>query len=93
VSNFIFFYILTAFGASLMWNFAKIFIPLRNLIAKYFGPIKEPFLCGECSSFWIGFLFNLLVFQTDFIYSVCFGLINYCFYFIFEKLYYNNYAK
>lgn len=75
-----------------MWNFAKIFIPVRNFIAKYFGLFKQPFLCGECSSFWIGFLFSMLIFQIGFIYSICFGLINYCCYFIFEKIYNKSYG-
>jgi len=38
-----------------MWNFSKIFIPIRNLVARI-PFIKTPLLCAECSSFWMGVL-------------------------------------
>ena len=40
-----------------MWNFAEIFIPVRNFIAKI-PYIRKPLLCPECSSFWIGLFFS-----------------------------------
>lgn len=48
-------------GASFIWSYEGIFIPIRNFIAKFFGKNAVPFLCPECSSFWIGFIFSFVI--------------------------------
>ena len=68
-------YLLISCSLSFMWNFAEIFIPIRNLIAKI-PYLRKPFLCPECSSFWIGlffsFLYNPLINQFKYIsYILC----------------------
>jgi hypothetical protein len=57
----IFYFLFPALGASFIWSYEEIFVSSRNFIAKYFGKIRKPFLCPECSSFWIGFLFCIFI--------------------------------
>lgn len=52
-------YLILSSSLSFMWNFADIFIPIRNLIARV-PYVRKPFLCPECSSFWIGLFFSFL---------------------------------
>ena len=64
-------YLFITIWISCLWSLGDIFMPIRNLIAKYLkGPLSKMLLCMECSSFWIGFFtgfiykpFNLLVFN------------------------------
>lgn len=44
---------LISVSVSQMWNFSKIFLPVRNFVARL-PYIKTPLLCMECSSFWMG---------------------------------------
>lgn len=52
---------LITMGAAYVWSYGEIFIPLRNFIAKFLGKFSKPFLCGECSSFWIGVIISLFL--------------------------------
>jgi hypothetical protein len=52
LSNIIVF-ILLSVSVAQMWNYSKIFLPVRNAIAKSLL-LSKPLLCMECSSFWIG---------------------------------------
>lgn len=86
---------LVALGASYVWAYGEIFIPLRNFIAKYFGKWGKPFLCGECSSFWIGviisiFINPLLENTYIFISNIFCGLISYLLYKFTHKLLFEN---
>lgn len=51
-------YLILSSSLAFLWNFAEIFIPIRNLIAKI-PYLRKPLLCPECSSFWIGLCFSL----------------------------------
>lgn len=57
----IIYFLLSSLGACFIWSFEEIFISIRNFVAKYFGKFRKPFLCPECSSFWIGVIFSLLL--------------------------------
>ena len=52
-------YLILSLSLAFMWNFAEIFIPIRNIIAKI-PYVRKPLLCPECSSFWIGLFFSFL---------------------------------
>jgi len=52
-------FLLLSVSVSQMWSFARIFIPIRNIIAKI-PWVHRPLLCPECSSFWVGVLVSLL---------------------------------
>jgi len=75
LSNTILFLLLSV-SVSQMWSFAKIFIPIRNIIAKI-PLINRPLLCPECSSFWIGvatsLLYNPLRGEFNFIVATAFA--------------------
>ena len=60
-------YVVLSISVSFMWSFSEIFSPVRNFIAKI-PYIRKPFLCPECSSFWVGVL-------TSFIYNPLFVLL------------------
>ncbi len=51
-------YIILSLSVSFMWSFSDIFAPVRNFIARI-PYIRKPFLCPECSSFWMGILTSL----------------------------------
>lgn len=51
-------FIILSVSVSQMWNFSKIFLPVRNLVARI-PYIKTPLLCMECSSFWMGVFTSL----------------------------------
>jgi len=51
-------FILLSVSVAQMWNYSKIFLPVRNLIAKS-SFLSKPLLCMECSSFWVGVLTSL----------------------------------
>lgn len=68
-------YLILSSSLAFMWNFAEIFIPFRNIIAKI-PYIRKPLLCPECSSFWIGlffsFFYNPLIYQLGYLsYIMC----------------------
>lgn len=51
-------------GISAIWSLSDIFMPVRNLVAKYApGFLRKMLLCMECSSFWIGFFCTFVFFQ------------------------------
>jgi hypothetical protein len=52
-------FLLRSVSVSQMWSFARIFIPIRNIVARILF-IRKPLLCPECSSFWIGVATSLL---------------------------------
>lgn len=90
----IIYFLSSSLGASFIWSFEEIFTPTRNFIAKYFGKLRKPFLCSECSSFWIGFIFSFL-FNPFFNYvplyilsNILCGLSNYLFFKIIKKYLY-----
>jgi hypothetical protein len=51
-------YVVLSISVSFMWSFSEIFSPIRNFIAKI-PYVRKPFLCPECSSFWMGILTSL----------------------------------
>ena len=69
-------FLLLSVSVSQMWSFAKIFIPIRNMIAKM-PLISKPLLCPECSSFWIGvatsLFYNPLRGEFNFIIAIAFA--------------------
>lgn len=86
---------LITIGASYVWSYGEIFTPIRNFIAKSLGKYSKPFLCGECSSFWIGVLISLflnpLLTTTYLIISNVFcGLISYGLYKLTHKIIFEN---
>jgi len=57
-------YLIITVGCSYLWSTSEIFIPLRNLVAKYFPTfLRKMLLCMECSSFWIGVFISLFIFS------------------------------
>lgn len=89
------YYICISLSFSYMWSFADIFIPVRNFVAKI-PYVRRPFLCPECSSFWIGlaisFLYNPIVLNLDllFLTNICCGLVTHLFACILYKIIYKN---
>lgn len=87
----IIYFLLPSLGASFIWSYEQIFIPIRNFIAKYFGKFRKLFLCPECSSFWIGFLFCFLInpftnyINFYIISNILCGLTNFLFFKIIQK--------
>ena len=53
-------FLLLSVSVSQMWSFARIFIPIRNIVARI-PLINKPLLCPECSSFWIGVATSLFL--------------------------------
>ncbi len=90
----IIYFLIPSLGASFIWSFEEIFIGTKNFIAKYFGKFRKPFLCPECSSFWVGILFSFLFnpflnyVQFYFITNILCGLSNYLFFKIIKKYLY-----
>jgi hypothetical protein len=85
-------FLLLSVSVSQMWSFAKIFIPIRNIIAKI-PFISRPLLCPECSSFWIGvavsLFYNPLRGEFNFIVATAFaGLLTHLVASYFFKVYF-----
>jgi hypothetical protein len=84
-------YIVLSISVSFMWSFSEIFSPIRNFIAKI-PYIRKPFLCPECSSFWMG-MFTSLFYNPLFVllgvtsYAFC-GLCVHLFACFLYKIYY-----
>lgn len=56
-------YLIITVGCSFLWSTSEIFMPIRNLVAKYFPLfLRKMLLCMECSSFWIGIFISILIF-------------------------------
>lgn len=90
----IIYFLISSLGASLIWSFEEISIPVKNFIAKYFGKLRKPFLCPECSSFWVGVLFSLIFnpflnyINLYIISNIMCGFANYLFFKIIKKYLY-----
>lgn len=67
-------YTILSLSVSFMWSFSEIFSPIRNFIAKI-PYIRKPFLCPECSSFWMG-VFTCFFYNP--LYSLL-GIVSYAF--------------
>lgn len=69
-------FLLLSTSVAFMWNFAKIFIPVRNFVARI-PYVKQPLLCMECSSFWMGvltsFFYNPLRGEFGFLVATAFA--------------------
>jgi hypothetical protein len=79
-------YLMITLGCSCLWSLSDIFMPLRNIVAKYFPTfLRKMLLCMECSSFWIGLFISLFIiefpgfnFISNFIInSICGGVSTY----------------
>jgi hypothetical protein len=51
---------LCSLGICYAWSDTEVAVPLRNYIAR-FPKISKPFLCHECSSFWISLFLSLFI--------------------------------
>ena len=57
-------YLFVCLGACYAWNDTEVSVPARNFIAK-FPYLSKPFLCHECSSFWISLGISFLLNPID----------------------------
>jgi hypothetical protein len=57
-------YLFICLAISYAWNEAEVFRIFRNFIAKI-PYINKPFLCHECSSFWISLILSIFINPLD----------------------------
>mgnify|MGYP006270177609 CR=1 FL=1 len=53
-------YMIASLGLCYAWNDTEASRPLRNLVARI-PYVRKPFLCHECSSFWISLSLSFLL--------------------------------
>jgi len=72
------FFILVCLGMCHLWNFSAVFQRPRNLVARI-PYIRVPFLCAECSSFWVGIVASLTFtpIHLTFVNAILCGVVSY----------------